>query len=231
MILSSEHIDVWTVNLRRTLSGGNSVLNVTRAEHLRSLQMAEDRRNEFLLMRTALRGLLGAALEVNPMEVAIEEDAYGKPKLTEDAPLRVWFNVAHSGDLGLLALTQCGPIGADIEAVGPLAEKVIGDQRLFSENEQNTIKGCEAAIQAHYATRTWVCKEAVAKAWGLGIQAFSAFSVRLDDNSAFVISQVPALRSIVLRELDVGQEYVAAVACLHTGTAAPCVRVHGGIAG
>jgi 4'-phosphopantetheinyl transferase len=118
--------------------------------------------------RACLRRLLGERQGRAPAGVRIEADAYGKPSSPDGG---VYFNVSHSGALGLIALSALRPVGVDIEQQGDGADgdAGAGAARLaglaalvYSPAERRT--PLEGGVLAH-----WVAKEAVLKALGVGL--------------------------------------------------------------
>ncbi|KAF0812691.1 4'-phosphopantetheinyl transferase sfp [Andreprevotia sp. IGB-42] len=163
---------------------------LTPDEHTRCLryrQRADQLR--FALTRLALRQLLAGRLGVTPLAVPLVAGPHGKPMLGVEGLVTIrpgadnmpaasdadsliaagaawpFFNVSHAGDYALIALSDHCPVGVDIEAQRALdlTELVHG---VFSAAERaHCASGSDAA--AFYAI--WAGKEAVLKAWGVGI--------------------------------------------------------------
>src|SRR5690606_29009892 len=70
-------------------------------------------RRHYIQSRAVLRMLLGAVLETCPKGLVFDYGPYGKPSLRDAASC--CFNIAHSGDYALLAVSQGVPVGVDIE--------------------------------------------------------------------------------------------------------------------
>lgn len=148
-------LSVWRVRLDGALEPAWALLNGAergRAEEFRA--PAAQRR--YVLARAALRRLLGESLACAPADVMLRTGRHGKPALAGVQGL--WFNVSHSGDYALIALSSQGPVGVDIERQ---------DERL-SCVEEEALTACERAAPMNFFTR-WVGKEAVLKAIGVGI--------------------------------------------------------------
>ncbi|MEO0799911.1 MAG: hypothetical protein AAFY53_11980, partial [Pseudomonadota bacterium] len=77
---------------------------------IRELRRASDRASMSLLMRIALRIVVGC-LSPGAAEHPVEREDGGKPLFTSGPA----FSLSHSRELGLLALASNGPIGCDIE--------------------------------------------------------------------------------------------------------------------
>jgi 4'-phosphopantetheinyl transferase len=117
----------------------------------------------------AVRALLGAYLGIAPDRLRIECGEHGKPELV-DAALQ--FNLAHTGDALLLALSRGIAVGVDLEsrnrrtrAVAELA------RRWFAPREAQVLAAQPEAAQRAAFLGLWTCKEAVLKCSGLGIGA------------------------------------------------------------
>jgi len=66
----------------------------------------------------ALREVLARYLDEDPAEIELREGPHGKPALADpSSPLR--FNLSHSGDLALVAVTQGREVGVDIQKIKP----------------------------------------------------------------------------------------------------------------
>jgi 4'-phosphopantetheinyl transferase len=88
-------------------------------------------RHRALLGRGVLRLALGAWLGRDPAALAFQLGPHGKPALARQGLEPLQFNVAHSGDLILLAFHSTSPVGVDVEqhrpdlAWEPLARRVL----------------------------------------------------------------------------------------------------------
>jgi 4'-phosphopantetheinyl transferase len=71
-------------------------------------------RERFIAGRGLLRTILGRYLGLPPRELRFAQDAFGKPEL-HGASSSLHFNLSHSDDLMLLAVTHARAIGIDLE--------------------------------------------------------------------------------------------------------------------
>ncbi len=141
-------------------------LALSTAERLRAQGIKHEKsRQTFMLTKSALRIILGTYLECHPLSIDFQVNAYGKPYLLGHP---VHFNVSHSGDYALIALSE-SPIGIDLELIredfdwqeiAPLCCTASEWQWL---NQFSTVE----ARQCFYAL--WTRKEAYTKARGLGL--------------------------------------------------------------
>lgn len=132
-------------------------LSPAERRRLDGLRRSDDR-ERFLLGRAALRRLLGTWLERAPAAVPIECGPHGKPR----CPGGPEFNVSHSGDLILLALHPCRPVGVDVERERPGLDWRPIARRVLAPVE------CEA-LTAEGFLAAWCRLEAQLKAGGRGL--------------------------------------------------------------
>jgi 4'-phosphopantetheinyl transferase len=113
--------------------------------------------------------LLSKILNLSANELQIENDEFGKPRLISKQGRGLRFNVTHSGDLILLAITMSRTIGVDVERIRTNLELDRIAARFFSPIEYNiwvSLAG-QARYEAFFAC--WTRKEAYLKARGLGL--------------------------------------------------------------
>src|SRR5690606_13662999 len=83
-------------------------------EHVRPQAfVVSSARNQYVQTRAVLRMLLGLVLDRPPGSLVLDYGPYGKPSLRDHNDC--CFNVAHSGDYALLALSDGRQLGVDIE--------------------------------------------------------------------------------------------------------------------
>src|SRR5438093_1585269 len=86
-------------------------------EQLRAdrFQFAQDRRR-FVVRRGVLRAVLGWYLGTRPERLRFECNRHGKPSLAGQTGVRpIRFNLAHSADLAVIAVTHGREVGVDVE--------------------------------------------------------------------------------------------------------------------
>jgi 4'-phosphopantetheinyl transferase len=130
----------------------------------------EQHRNRFVVARGFLRAILGRCLQTDPRAVDFGYGKQGKPFLSGPfARSGLHFNLAHSDDLALIALTLAGPVGVDVEQVRFLADADQLVARFFSVEENATFSGLAQAQKPAAFFTLWTRKEAQLKATGDGI--------------------------------------------------------------
>ena len=175
----------------------------------------------FVVCRGQLRRLLGEAMGEAPDRVSFAYGAYGKPRLLAESELR--FNVSHSDDWALIALTDRAEVGVDIERMKPLDDMDSLARQVFSPSEQERLQNVAAPfrIPAFYAG--WTRKEAYVKARGDGLQrALDSFDVELTPGRPARLIDVRGERPGEadrwhLQALDIWPGYAAAVCVQRPG--------------
>jgi 4'-phosphopantetheinyl transferase len=167
-------VQVWAARLsvaRDTLDRLAATLSLSERERAARLRFERDRAR-FIAGRGLLRTILSRCLELDPAELEFSYGAYGKPVLAGAfAECGLQFNVAHSQDLALFALTCGGPVGVDVERIRPLAETGELVVRFFSTRECAAFKKVAEEQKTAAFFNLWTRKEAWLKATGEGIGA------------------------------------------------------------
>ena len=208
------HVDLYRIDLHpdTTPPAFEAALNPAERVRRDRFYFAPDRQ-AYTVCRGALRLILGHALDRPPSEITFRLGPYGKPHLT-DGDLH--FNVSHSGDLALIALSRDLPMGVDIEQERPLEDLFALAKRHFSPTERSTLRTLPPELQVPAFFRCWSRKEAFIKAIGLGLSfALDGFDVTLDPRAPPRIVEVRDARygktPWALRHLDIAEGYSAAL--------------------
>jgi len=175
-VLQANQAHVWLVPI---CSYAGQVLQYLDAEEKRRHQrfkFDKDKR-QFAVSHNVLRKTLGHYLGCHPAEVKFQYNTHQKPHLA-DTPLH--FNLSHSGDFALIAVTLDTPIGADIERV---QNRMLDDaivERFFSASECLAYNALSTHQKLEGFYHAWTCKEAFIKAIGEGVfYGLDQFDVQL----------------------------------------------------
>ena len=158
----------------------------------------------YVVTRSLVRIVLGKRLGIAPRDVEVSRTDRGKPIIAAGAH----FNVSHSGDLVLLALSADRPVGVDVERRRDVARVPALSQRWLTAAERRDFdRLCSSGTPESDAfLRVWSLKEAQLKALGVGIRG--AASARLDQVAVLPLDHLLDSRS----GPHVGDGYVGALA-------------------
>src|SRR5215470_14672376 len=158
-----------------------STLPADERECARRYLRREDQ-ERFVITRALTRRICAAHTGLEPHAVTFWRTSFGKPYLVAGERARhrkIEFNVSHSGDCVLIAWTEGGPVGVDVEAVEPYRVSFTEiASSAFSADECAVLLSVTAEETAETFYRVWVRKEAVLKAEGCGVGGpLKSFSV------------------------------------------------------
>ena len=125
-------------------------------------------RARFIAGRGLLRTILAQYLGEEPHELRFQTGDHGKPGL-EDAGSAIRFNLSHSDDLMLLAVTYARAIGVDLEFMrGNVPFETLADH-YFDPEDAGDLRNLPATQRAWKFYDVWTCTEARLKAHGVGL--------------------------------------------------------------
>lgn len=222
-VLETGAVHVWRIGLEQSaevmtrLDG-----HLDAAEQVRAGRFALERdRRRFVVAHGALREVLGRYMGWEPGEVPLGASAGGKPEIVHvGAMLRgelVEFNLAHSGEVALVAVTWVGRVGVDVERVRAEVEAEAIAERFFVVEERRALAERAEEERIGYFYALWTCKEAFVKARGTGLTTpLGSFVVRFDgagEGPRVVAAEGgEALRAWSLVQLAPGEGYAGVLA-------------------
>ncbi|WP_132011544.1 4'-phosphopantetheinyl transferase family protein [Mesobacillus foraminis] len=173
-----------------TIESEGSLETVPPAERLRILKFKKNEDKTRALLAILLsRYALAKALQTQEDELVIERDEYGRPFLASPH----WegdFNLSHSGEWVVCAVTSKGKIGVDVEKVEEVDINLF--KGVLTSRELELLAGSKGeAIPVFYSL--WSRKESFVKALGTGLSqpidkfefvaepAVDGYQVRLTD--------------------------------------------------
>ena len=123
-------------------------------------------RDRYVRGRGFLRSLLGQLCAQHPAELVFGTGPQGKPFLQDHA---VSFNLSHSRDLAVLAVSRMGPVGLDIEFIDRQVDSAGLAQTCLAPHEAAVLDGLCTADRAPRFFAFWTAKEARMKLTGEGM--------------------------------------------------------------
>ncbi|MEU6261116.1 4'-phosphopantetheinyl transferase superfamily protein [Streptomyces sp. NPDC047043] len=214
-------VDVWTVPLDgppAAVATLSRILSEREAERAGRCRFETDRRR-FIIAHGAVRLILAGCLDVPPEELRLQRGPQGKPRLAGGSELR--FNLSHSGELGLVAVTRHAEVGVDVDRLRPGLPVEPFAERFFPASEARFVAApADPTERAERFLRLWTRKEAVVKAAGARLTQGLALTV-LTDAVRDPSGRIPGAWSV--RDLPVPDGYRAALAV--AGPAAPRISV------
>lgn len=134
--------------------------------------------DRFVRARGLLRKTLADHLDIAPKSVEFATTGNGKPVLVDQTP---HFNLSHSGDLAVIALSYDHPVGVDLEVASRSIRPLELAETCFTESERRALEKGDLQQQRFYAF--WTAKEALMKLTGEGLSLSPKhISLRLDED-------------------------------------------------
>lgn len=165
LCLDENEVHVWHFQLDQdNLAEFEPIISADEQKRANRFRFEKDR-NRFIVGRGILRKIIGNYLQIKPSQVQFSYHQFGKPFL--DSNLK--FNLSHSGNFALLAITQNWEIGIDIEQTNPhfIDNGVIS--LCLTEIEKAHFYALFQNAQIEFFFDCWTKKEAYLKANGFGL--------------------------------------------------------------
>jgi 4'-phosphopantetheinyl transferase len=139
------------------------------ADELRRAERLLDARKAqaFIVGRGRLRQILGAYLQCEPATLDFAYGNDGKPALNKRHDT-LHFNLSHSGDWAVLALSVDVALGVDLEKIDPALDYAALSARFFTSAENAHLHTAALHRQRRRFYRLWTRKEALLKGQGRG---------------------------------------------------------------
>jgi 4'-phosphopantetheinyl transferase len=190
------------------LEPARSLLSPAELDRAARFRFAQDR-DRFIRARAFLRSVLGQATGDDPARLRLSEGPFGKPALDGGA---IDFNLSHSGDLAVVALSSRGPVGVDVEFLDRRVDVEGLGRVCFTDEENAVIAALPPALRPARFFGFWTAKEARMKLTGEGMSLPPrSIALRLLDGWP-VGCELPAEPAVRLVHCDCGR--AGAVCCL-----------------
>jgi 4'-phosphopantetheinyl transferase len=176
-VITSDVALIVRIDVNRTMHD-DSVLDAHERARANRFVYERDRRR-FINVHAAMRMVLATQLAVPPRSVNLVAGEHGKPRLAGSA-LDLRFNLSHSGERALLALTLAREVGVDIEQHRTCDTSSLA-RCAFSPAEFEALERLPPRDRAIAFYRGWTRKESFIKARGDGFSfPLDGFDVSLE---------------------------------------------------
>jgi 4'-phosphopantetheinyl transferase len=176
LVLSKNEIHLWTVKPQDFFQGPGSDLLKQRYQSLltddetikQQRYKFEKDKHDALITRAFIRDLLSYYAEVAPSDWRFDKGEKDKPEIV-NPPLPLRFNLSHTKNLIICAVTLSDDIGCDVENTTRSNDVLAVADRYFSPSETQELFSKPLEQQHQLFFDYWTLKESYIKAWGLGL--------------------------------------------------------------
>ncbi len=210
----NKQVHLWFVKLDEELYQGSNVLLLNSEEKQRALKFKfELHRKRYITARAGLRSILGLYLNCAPAALQIQKGPQGKPFI-QDSELQ--FNLSHSHDRALYALSVQNPLGVDLEKIRQEYNLALAE-RFFSPEEYQRLVQLPSEQRRALFFKIWTGKEALVKAIGEGLGfPLSSFTIPGHNKGKEIRLEVQGQASLwYFESLALFQDYQAALVTQH----------------
>ena len=214
--LPTSRIEVWQARLdlhSEEVMQCAELLSRDERERADRFHFEHDRRR-FIVARGKLRQLLARHLGIAPAAIVFAYLKHGKP-FVAGSGTQIHFNVSHSRERALYAVSASFRLGVDIEWLNRDVDWNGVSRRFFTHNESNALQQLPDASRKRAFFACWTRKEAIIKATGDGLSLrLDQFEVTVEPDAEPRLLAATTLRIAdwTLYAPDVGNDYVATVA-------------------
>lgn len=210
-------VHIWRINLNQHESTLENLANSLSEDELARANRFYflEHRQRFIAGRGSLRTILGGYLGVTAKEVQFDYEPRGKPFLASKfADSGLGFNLSHSQNLALCAVSKHRQLGVDLEYIRPMSDLESLANRFFLPREYELVRSLPNEQKSSVFFRYWTCKEAYLKATGEGIAQLEQVEISLTPTQPAKLLTQPDWS---LLELVPENNYVAALAVAGLG--------------
>lgn len=230
-VQSRSEVHVWRTSLDRSPDDVETFRRLLSSDELHRAErlVFPEHRRRFIAARGSLRAILARYLAIAPAAIRFEYGPHGKPQLDTSHALAhpLHFNLAHSAELALFAVTGVGAIGIDVEQIRPDYPSAQIAKRYFSIVEIEALGRLAPQKYAEAFFRCWTRKEAFIKATGQGLSLpLDQFDVTLAPGETASLLRTAwdhdEAAHWSLRELEAGKGFAASLAVRGHGYQVHC---------
>lgn len=209
--LIPDTVDVWLFSLNQPPARLNELKKLLSTDELARAErfIQQSASEQYVAAHGILRILLSRYLNIKPEGIVIKQDIHGKPLLADHFDIiseqatnpslppncnepTLNFNLSHSHEAGLIAISPDRAVGVDIEYLKREFEYMKIARRFFSPTEYEVLQNTRIPLQKNAFFSAWCRKEAILKALGTGISGgLGNFDVSLSTEPCTEIIKPP----------------------------------------
>jgi 4'-phosphopantetheinyl transferase len=217
--LDADEAHVWRASLdqhAKVITNLAALLSQDERQRAVRYQRSVDR-DRFIAGRGILRKIISTYLALAPCELRFTYNEYGKPAVSDDQnDCALSFNLSHSAELALYAVTMGRDVGIDIEHIREDFATIEIAEQFFSKDEVAEIKSLPMDQRTLGFFNCWSRKESFIKAKGMGVSyILDRFTVSLTPGAPPALLKVDdderEASQWKVYELSPGAGYVAAL--------------------
>jgi 4'-phosphopantetheinyl transferase len=198
MTISSHQIDLWfayneKIKAPQLLSQYLDMLNESERIQQKRFHF-EKHRHQYLITRALVRSVLSHYDDsLKPKQWEFSKNNYGKPSISNTALKNpIQFNLSHTDQLIVMAVTQSKEIGVDVEYLPRLGKPLEIANSFFSPSEVTQLLALPEEQQRNRFFDLWTLKEAYIKACGMGLSIpLDHFSFSFSQQGKIQIEFIP----------------------------------------
>lgn len=211
MNLSKNEVHIWSTPLSMRadeLDVAKALLSPDEAARAARFHLSLHQ-ERFIIAHGWLRNVLSLYIDKAPASIAYHFTQHKKPYLDPIEGLSLRFNLSHSADIAVCAISIDQELGVDIEKMGTENKEDLA-KRFFSESEYNLITSAPPENRVILFYQLWARKEAILKATGKGLSIpLNQFSVAIESTLTHIELENKVWS---LLPLSIHQDYQAALA-------------------
>jgi 4'-phosphopantetheinyl transferase len=180
LIISENEIHIWQIDIETQLQYLHTYWSyLSNIEQSRASKFRfEIHKNKYIVRTAVLRILLSNYMRCQPKEIEFKIGEFGKPKLNNS---NLGFNLSHSKNKAIIAISKHLQLGVDIEYIDEKIEAKQIANHYFSVEDRKQLYALNDEKLADGFFNIWTKKEAFIKAIGTGLTyPLDSFDVNLD---------------------------------------------------
>ena len=167
-------VHLWPIDIAKVADVHEPEALLSPAESARAARFRFSKDRIRYIVRTAmLRQILSRYLNIAPTRMSFNYGEFGKPFLDSrrlNPEIRnLHFNLSHSDDAALIAISGAGPIGIDVERIRGNMNIDGLAAHCFTSEERSALEPLQGDAAVDLFFRLWTAKEAYVKAIGRGL--------------------------------------------------------------